>query len=91
MMINSILAGTFLFSLLLSSVTQARTFYNTEGKGIEAELMSVENNTAVMKLANGRVAKVPITNTAKDLKPKSSVKVKARSKPAKWSTPSSAK
>ena len=61
MMINSILAGTFLFSLLLSGVTQARTFYNTDGKSIEAELVSVENNTVVMKLANGRVAKVPIT------------------------------
>jgi len=60
MTINSILTGTFLFTLLLSSVTQARTFYNTEGKSIEAEMVSVENDAVVMKLANGREAKVPL-------------------------------
>jgi len=67
-MINSLLAKFSIFSLLfisLSIATQARKFYNTEGKSIEAELLSVENDTAVMKLTNGRKIKVPITKLSK--------------------------
>ena len=60
-MINSLFVATFLLSLLLSSATQARKFYNTEGKSIEAELISVENGTAVMKMDKGREVKIPIT------------------------------
>jgi hypothetical protein len=60
MTIQSLLTLNCLFSLPLSSVIHARTFYNTEGKSIEAEMVSVENDLAVMKLTNGRVVKVAI-------------------------------
>lgn len=59
-MINSLLTLTFLFSLLLSGLTQARTFSNSDGKSIEAELISVEGELAVMKLTNSRTIKVAI-------------------------------
>jgi hypothetical protein len=58
MTINSLLTTSFLLSLLLSSVIQAREFHNTEGKSIEAKLISVEGDVAVMKLTNGRKVKV---------------------------------
>jgi hypothetical protein len=60
MTIQSLLTLTCLFSLLFSSVIQARTFYNAEGKSIKAEMISVENDLAVMKLTNGRIVKVAI-------------------------------
>lgn len=64
MMIKSLLAATILFNLLQASVVQARTFHNTEGKSIEAELLSVEGDLTVMKLTNGRVVKVAINKFA---------------------------
>ena len=47
-----------LASLLCAAVTQAepRTFTNTEGKSIKADLVRVEGENAVLKLANLSVA-----------------------------------
>ncbi len=59
-MIRSLLLATFLFSLLFSVSIQARTFYNSEGKSIEAELITLEGDVAVIKLSNGRISKVAL-------------------------------
>ena len=48
------------------STTDARTFTNTKGKQVEAELIGVENETAILKLANGRRAKVPLKALSDD-------------------------
>jgi hypothetical protein len=39
---------------------EVRTFTNSAGKEIKAELIGMENGTAILKLANGRKAKVPL-------------------------------
>lgn len=44
----------------LFAQAEPRTFTNTEGRKVEGELLSVENEAAVLKLANGKTAKVPI-------------------------------
>lgn len=56
-----------LASLLCAAVTQAepRTFTNTEGKSIKADLVRVEGENAVLKLANLSVAKVPLASLSK--------------------------
>ncbi len=56
-----------LSALLCTAILQAepRTFTNTEGKSIKAELVSVEGENAVLKLANLSVAKVPLTSLSK--------------------------
>ena len=48
-----------LLGLLLAGA-EARTFTNAAGKKIEAELIGVEKETAILKLDNGRTAKVPL-------------------------------
>lgn len=49
--------------LLGTSIAQAdpRSFTNTEGQTIEAELVGVEDGAAVLKLGNGKTAKVALT------------------------------
>ena len=56
-----------LSALLCTAILQAepRTFTNTEGKSIKAELVSVEGESAVLKLENLSVAKVPLTSLSK--------------------------
>lgn len=54
MNIQSILAVSFVLLLFQVSPIHARTFYNAEGKSIEAEMISVKGDTAVMKTTNGR-------------------------------------
>jgi hypothetical protein len=44
----------------------ARTFTNTTGKTIDAELVGLNNKTAVLKLNNGKQAKVPLSALSKD-------------------------
>jgi hypothetical protein len=39
---------------------EPRIFKNNEGKSIKAELISVEDEAAVLQLANGKAAKVPL-------------------------------
>lgn len=46
----------------MSAKAERRTFTNTEGKAIEAELVRVEGTDAILKLANNSTAKVPITS-----------------------------
>lgn len=41
---------------------EPRIFTNTDGKTVEAELVSVEGEDAVLLLANGKEAKVPLKN-----------------------------
>lgn len=48
--------------IALMSGAGARTFTNTEGKQIEAELVALEDEKAVLKLANGRNASVPLAS-----------------------------
>lgn len=55
---NYLLTATFLIGLLLTGVTQARTFHNSDGKSIEAKLISVEGTEVSIKLTNGRIVKV---------------------------------
>lgn len=45
---------------------EARTFTNTAGKTINAELVGVNGKTAILKLDNGKQAKVPLTSLSKD-------------------------
>jgi hypothetical protein len=59
MNLHTIIAAACLFSPLLAEA-DARTFTNTEGKKIDAELVGVENEAAILKLAGGRQAKVPL-------------------------------
>jgi hypothetical protein len=40
---------------------EPRVFTNTDGKTVEAELVSVEDEVAVLKLSSGGTAKVPLT------------------------------
>jgi len=54
------LIAVLLFSLLLCLSIQARTFYNSDGKSIEAELITVEGNLATLKLKNGRITRVAV-------------------------------
>lgn len=42
------------------SRAEVRTFTNSAGKEIKAELIGMENGAAILKLANGRKAKVPL-------------------------------
>lgn len=50
------------FLCSLSCVAETRTFTNNEGKQIKAELVAVEDGKAVLKLANGRTASVPLAS-----------------------------
>lgn len=54
-------------ALFLAAVSHAetRTFTNAEGKSIEAELVGVEGENAVLKLANLSIAKVAMTSLSK--------------------------
>ena len=56
-----------LASLFCAAVSQAepRTFTNTEGKSIKADLVRVEGENAVLKLANLSLAKVPLASLSK--------------------------
>jgi hypothetical protein len=49
-------------SLFCTQIAQAeiRTFTNSAGKSIKAELVAMEGEAAVLKLGNGRTAKVPL-------------------------------
>ncbi|QTN32709.1 hypothetical protein HZ994_10315 [Akkermansiaceae bacterium] len=51
--------------LMVSSHAQLRTFTNAEGKSIEATLVRVEGDTAILKLGNLSVAKVPLATLSK--------------------------
>lgn len=51
---------------LLVSGAEARTFTNTAGKKIEAELIGVEKEAAILKLGNGRTAKVPLNSLSEE-------------------------
>ena len=55
-------------TLLGLGIAQAelRTFTNTAGKSIQAELLAVSDGAAVLRLANGRQAKVPLKSLAPD-------------------------
>ena len=44
----------------------ARSFTNTAGKSIEAELVGVDDKTAMLKLSNGKKAKVPLSSLSAD-------------------------
>lgn len=61
-------ALTALGAMLSIAISHAepRKFTNTEGKSIEAELVRVEGEDAVLKLANLSVAKVPLTSLSKE-------------------------
>jgi hypothetical protein len=50
----AILLGT------LIARAEVRTFTNTDGKKLGAELMAVENDSTVLRLANDSVVKVPL-------------------------------
>lgn len=54
------LTAVLLFNLLMCLSIQARTFYNSDGKSIEAELITVEGNLATLKLKNGRITRVAV-------------------------------
>lgn len=56
--IISIALGILLATFMARA--EPRTFTNAEGRKVEGELMMVENETAVLKLANGKLAKVPM-------------------------------
>ena len=59
--------GIALGLLLCATLSRAepRTFTNTEGKSIEAELVRVEGEEAVLKLANLKLANVPLASLSK--------------------------
>ena len=59
--------GIALGVLLCATLSQAepRTFTNTEGTSIEAELVRVEGEEAVLKLANLKLANVPLASLSK--------------------------
>lgn len=54
-----LLAVVSLFCTLIARA-ELRSFTNTEGKSIKAELVAMEGEAAVLKLGNGRTAKVPL-------------------------------
>ncbi|BCX48006.1 hypothetical protein HAHE_19140 [Haloferula helveola] len=56
--------SSFLVLLLGASFSMAepRTFTNTEGQTVEAELVAVRDGAAVLQLANRSIAKVPLTS-----------------------------
>ncbi|WP_227021661.1 SHD1 domain-containing protein [Oceaniferula marina] len=53
---------SLLSCLALSPSTAARTFTNTEGKTINAELIDVAEDSVTLKLSNGKKAKVPLSS-----------------------------
>lgn len=60
-----LLAAACFVSLLTGA--DARTFTNTAGTQIEAELIAVEDGKAVLKLANNRTAKLTLTMGDKEV------------------------
>lgn len=50
----------------LFCAAEVRTFTNSAGKQIEAELVAVEDEKAVLKLANGRTAPVPLVSLSEE-------------------------
>lgn len=58
------------FLLTIQPSASARTFTNSEGKAIEADLLRVENSSegkiAVLKLQDGRIARVPASSLGKE-------------------------
>lgn len=56
------LGGLFLAAF---SHAETRTFTNAEGKSIEAELVGLEDESALLKLANLSIAKVALTSLSK--------------------------
>jgi hypothetical protein len=55
-------------SLFCTQIAQAeiRTFTNSAGKSIKAELVAMEGEAAVLKLGNGRTAKVPLKSLSEE-------------------------
>lgn len=49
-----------------TSTAEARTFTNTAGKTVDAELIGLNDKTAVLKLDNGSKAKVPLSSLCKE-------------------------
>jgi len=59
---SSCLVAIVLFcSLLISRDVDARTYTNTAGKTIDAELTGMKKETALLKLKNGKQVKVPLS------------------------------
>ncbi|MEM7603183.1 MAG: hypothetical protein AAF357_17455, partial [Verrucomicrobiota bacterium] len=58
--------GVALLWVVLPLHAEPRKFTNTEGKEIVAELVRVEGDEAVLKLANLKVANVPIASLSKE-------------------------
>lgn len=59
-----LVAACFLYPLLTGA--DGRTFTNSAGKQIEAELIAVDDGSAVLKLSNGRSAKVPLASLSEE-------------------------
>jgi hypothetical protein len=61
-------AGWLIAVLLLplSAGAEVRTFTNKEGRKVEAELVAVVDTTAVLRLANGKEAKVPLASLSEE-------------------------
>jgi len=57
----------FFLSAFLSAVVSARTWTNTQGKKIEAELLRVEGEKIILKF-KGREAKLSITKLSQGTK-----------------------
>lgn len=54
-----LIAAVVLAGLALPAFTEARTFTSTDGRTIEGEVVRVEKETALLKLAGGRTVNVP--------------------------------
>jgi len=50
----------------MATGANGRVFTNTAGKTINAELVGLNNKTAILKLDNGKQAKVPLSSLSKD-------------------------
>ena len=50
----------------LTAGTGARTFTNSAGKQVEAELVALEGEKVLLKLANGRTASVPLASLSEE-------------------------
>ena len=56
---SSLVAIVLFCSLLISRDVEARTYTNTAGKTIDAELTGMKKETALLKLKSGKQVKVP--------------------------------
>ena len=58
---SSLVAIVLFCSLLISRDVEARTYTNTAGKTIDAELTGMKKETALLKLKNGKQVKIPLS------------------------------